>query len=42
MTDDARKQWQEAYEASQLRDIPFETMSGVPLDPIYGDGPYPG
>ncbi|MEM7322460.1 MAG: methylmalonyl-CoA mutase family protein, partial [Actinomycetota bacterium] len=32
----------EAYRAAKLRDIPFETMSGVPVDPVYGDGPYPG
>jgi methylmalonyl-CoA mutase, N-terminal domain len=24
-----------------VRDVPFETMSGVPVDTIYGDGPYP-
>ncbi len=24
------------------RDAEFETMSGIPLDPVYGDGPYPG
>jgi methylmalonyl-CoA mutase N-terminal domain/subunit len=40
--DDARELWQEAYEASALRDVPFETMSGVPVEPVYGDGPYPG
>ena len=34
--------WREAYEASRLRDIPFETMSGVPVEPVYGDAPYPG
>jgi len=27
---------------AKLRDIPFETMSGVPVDSVYGDGPYPG
>ncbi|MGF1597011.1 MAG: methylmalonyl-CoA mutase [Acidimicrobiales bacterium] len=31
-----------AYEASPLRDVPFETMSGVPVEPVYGDAPYPG
>ena len=31
-----------ALEASELRDVPFETMSGVPVAPVYGDGPYPG
>ncbi len=34
--------WRAAYEASKLRDVPFETMSGVPVEPVYGDGPYPG
>ncbi len=34
--------FREAYEASPLRDVPFETMSGVPVEPVYGDGPYPG
>ena len=42
MTDDTRSAWQAAYEASALRDVPFETMSGVPVEPVYGDGPYPG
>ncbi|MEM9564123.1 MAG: methylmalonyl-CoA mutase family protein [Actinomycetota bacterium] len=34
--------WREAYEAASLRDVPWETMSGVPVEPVYGDGPYPG
>ncbi len=34
--------WREAYEASRLREVPFETMSGVPVEPVYGDAPYPG
>jgi len=34
--------WAEAYDATPLRDVPFETMSGVPVDPVYGDGPLPG
>ena len=34
--------WREAYEAAKLRDVPWETMSGVPIEPVYGDGPYPG
>ncbi len=25
-----------------MREVPFETMSGVPVEPVYGDGPYPG
>ena len=40
--DPAYQAYQAAYEKSKLRDIPFETMSGVPVDPVYGDGPYPG
>ncbi|MDG1878127.1 MAG: methylmalonyl-CoA mutase family protein [Acidimicrobiales bacterium] len=40
MTD--QKRWQEQHDATQLRDVPFETMSGVPVDPVYGDGPLPG
>ncbi|MEO0494546.1 MAG: methylmalonyl-CoA mutase family protein [Actinomycetota bacterium] len=39
---DDRQQWQEQYDATRLRDVPFETMSGVPVDPVYGDGPMPG
>jgi len=34
--------WREQYEASRLRDVSFETMSGVPVDPVYGDDPLPG
>ena len=34
--------WRERYDQANLRDKPFETMSGVPVEPIYGPGPYPG
>ncbi len=34
--------WKEAYDATKKRDVPFETMSGVPVDAVYGDAPYPG
>ena len=34
--------WRARYDAANLRDKPFETMSGVPIEPIYGPGPYPG
>ncbi len=34
--------WSDQYDSANLRDVPFETMSGVPVDPVYGDGPYPG
>ena len=40
--EDARRDWEDAYGAAPLRDGPFETMSGVPVDPVYGDPPYPG
>jgi len=34
--------WQLEYDNAKLRDIPFETMSGVPVDPVYGDDLFPG
>ena len=34
-------QWREAYDRSVLRDADFETMSGIPLAPVYGP-PAPG
>ena len=39
-----RDEWKRAYEASRLRDATFTTMSGVPLEPVYGpdDGEFPG
>ncbi|WP_425516802.1 acyl-CoA mutase large subunit family protein [Miltoncostaea oceani] len=37
-----RGEWGAAYARARLRDVPFETMSGVPVDPVYGDGPLPG
>ncbi len=37
-----RDEWQQAYDESRLRDVPFETMSGVPVDAVHGDAPYPG
>ncbi|HAS12467.1 MAG TPA: methylmalonyl-CoA mutase [Acidimicrobiaceae bacterium] len=40
--DEYRDAWQAAYEAAQLRDTAFSTMSGVEVDPVYGEGPYPG
>ncbi len=42
--DDRRRAWEEAYEASKLRDAQFTTMSGIPLEPVYGpdDGEFPG
>ena len=40
----ARDDWQAAYERSPVRDVDAETMSGVPLDAVYGpdDGEFPG
>ncbi len=29
-------EWQAAYRAATLRDADFETMSGIPLEPVYG------
>jgi methylmalonyl-CoA mutase N-terminal domain/subunit len=39
-----RKEWEEAAAAAPRRDTDFETMSGVPLDAVYGPegGPFPG
>ncbi|MBV9936086.1 MAG: methylmalonyl-CoA mutase [Actinobacteria bacterium] len=40
----SRDQWHEAYESAPHRDVDAETLSGVPVDPVYGpdDGEYPG
>src|ERR687898_127605 len=40
----ARDRWQAAFERADRRDADFETMSGVPLEPVYGpdDGEFPG
>jgi len=39
-----REEWQRAFEASGVRDADFTTMSGIPLDAVYGpdDGDFPG
>ena len=39
-----RELWQHAYGASALRDVDHQTMSGIPLEPVYGpdDGDFPG
>ena len=31
-----RRAWQESFDRSPSRGVPFETMSGIPLDPVYG------
>jgi methylmalonyl-CoA mutase N-terminal domain/subunit len=40
----ARDDWAEEYEKAPKRDVAFETMSGVPVDPVYGpdEGEHPG
>ncbi|MFV0308050.1 MAG: methylmalonyl-CoA mutase [Desertimonas sp.] len=40
----SREEWQAAFEASKLRQRPYTTMSGIPLEPVYGpaDGEFPG
>ena len=35
-------QYLASLEGARMRDVPFETMSGVPVDTVYGDAPYPG
>jgi methylmalonyl-CoA mutase, N-terminal domain len=39
-----RDRWQEAYAASKIRTADYSTMSGIPLEPVYGpdDGAFPG
>ncbi|MDQ1480524.1 MAG: methylmalonyl-CoA mutase, N-terminal domain [Actinomycetota bacterium] len=39
-----RDDWQEAFDATASRDADFTTMSGVPVEPVYGpaDGEFPG
>lgn len=38
----SKSDWQREYDATRLRDVSFETMSSVPVDPVYGDAPLPG
>ena len=37
-------QWRHAYEGAATRPVPFTTMSGIPLEPVYGpaDAEHPG
>jgi methylmalonyl-CoA mutase, N-terminal domain len=30
------QEWSDAYEQSRVRDVDYETMSGLPLEPLYG------
>jgi methylmalonyl-CoA mutase N-terminal domain/subunit len=40
----ARDEWRAAFGASRVRDTEFTTMSGQPVEPVYGpdDGEFPG
>jgi methylmalonyl-CoA mutase, N-terminal domain len=40
----ARDDWRAAFEKAPVRDVDLETMSGVPLEPVYGpdDAEHPG
>ena len=38
----AKARWRETYDQARLRDADWETMSGIPVEPVYGDAPYPG
>jgi methylmalonyl-CoA mutase N-terminal domain/subunit len=40
----ARDNWREAFEKAPVRDVDTETMSGVPLEPVYGpdEAEHPG
>ena len=40
----ARDRWQQEFDDSEKRAGPFDTMSGVPVEPVYGpdDGEFPG
>ncbi|MSX22128.1 MAG: methylmalonyl-CoA mutase [Actinobacteria bacterium] len=39
-----RQQWEESFNASRIREADYSTMSGIPLEPVYGpeDGDFPG
>ncbi|MAN32781.1 MAG: methylmalonyl-CoA mutase [Acidimicrobiaceae bacterium] len=43
-TNSPREQWEQAFNASPTRDAEFTTLSGIPIDPVYGpeDGDFPG
>jgi methylmalonyl-CoA mutase N-terminal domain/subunit len=34
-----RRRWQEEFDRSPSRGVPFETMSGIPLEAVYGPDP---
>ncbi len=33
--EETKKRWEETFSASKLRDYDFETISGIPVDPLY-------
>ncbi len=39
-----RERWESGFGATPRRDVDYQTMSGVPLEPVYGpdDGEFPG
>jgi len=39
-----RQEWEAAFEASKRREADYSTMSGIPLEPVYGpaEGEFPG
>ena len=41
---DPKSRWREQFDASKLLEEPFETMSGIPVEPVYGpdEGDFPG
>ncbi len=39
---DPRAEWEAAAAAAPQRATAFTTMSGIPVDGVYGDAPYPG
>ncbi len=43
-TADARRRWERSFAAAPIRDDAFESLSGVPYEPVYGpdSGPFPG
>jgi len=40
----AYEEWRQGYDSSHLRDTDFATMSGIPIEPVYGppSGEFPG
>lgn len=39
-----RERWEAEFGSSRLRDVTYTTMSGIPIEPVYGpdDGEFPG